>query len=70
MIEPVLSVKTAAEGLGLSYDSARRIFSLESGVLKIGQPTRRVGHGYKRRYYSLRIPLSVFERVKDRYAAK
>lgn len=70
MTEPVLTLKQAAEGLGVSYDSARRIFSAEKGVLRIGQESRQIGRKYRRRYFLLRIPQSVFSRVQDRLTVK
>jgi len=39
------------------------MFADEPGVLRIGEPSRRVGRKLTRRYYSLRIPHSVAERV-------
>jgi hypothetical protein len=68
--EPPLSINNAAERLGVSSDTSRRIFNDEPGVIKIGQPSRKVGRGYRRRYYTIRIPLAVFERVRDRLQQK
>ena len=68
--EDVLTVAEIAVLLRLSKDTTRRIFLDEPGVLKIGQPTRLVGRKYRRRYFVLRIPTSVFERVRDRLRQK
>jgi len=65
-IEPHLSVPYIAEKLDLGEDLVRRLFAEEPGVLHIGYPTRLVGRKYRRRYVTLRIPLSVFLRVRDR----
>jgi hypothetical protein len=67
---PPLTVRDAGDRLGFSSDTARRIFADEPGVLRFGHETRRNGRRYKRRYYSLRIPLSVFLRVQDRLRQK
>jgi hypothetical protein len=64
--EPSLTVKEIADGWQISRDSVRRIFSDEPGVLRIGHETRLVGRKYKRRYFTLRIPRSVYLRVLDR----
>ena len=52
-----------AERLALSQSKIRRMFQDEPGVVKVGQPSRRLGRKLKRRYYTLRIPHSVYERV-------
>jgi hypothetical protein len=41
----------------------RKVFYDESGVLLIGEPSRRVGKKLKRSYLTMRIPHSVAERV-------
>lgn len=51
---------------GLSDTKIRRLFQDEPGVLKIGEPSRRLGRKLKRSYYSLRIPESVALRVHER----
>jgi hypothetical protein len=52
----------------------RRLFIDEPGVLHLSQPTRLLRRGdqskYVRRYGTIRIPESVFERVRDRLTAK
>jgi hypothetical protein len=53
------SVKQVAELWGLSPDAIRRIFRGQPGVVEI----QRNRPGNKRRYKTLRIPLSVVERV-------
>jgi hypothetical protein len=70
VIEQYLSVADISPKLRLSDDKVRRLFIGEPGVLKIGEPTRRVGRTYRRRYFTLRIPVSVFERVQDRLRQK
>jgi DNA-binding transcriptional regulator LsrR (DeoR family) len=59
-----------AEKLCISKDKARRMFANEPGVVKIGNPSRRLGRVLKRRYYTLRIPESVAERVIARMTTK
>lgn len=51
---------------GFSPTKIRRIFEGETGVLRIGAPSRRCGHRLKRSYFTLRIPQSVAERVHRR----
>ena len=65
-IEQCLSPEQIAGKLGMSTDKVRRLFVDEDGVLHIGHPTLQKGRGYKRRYFTLRIPISVFLRVQDR----
>jgi hypothetical protein len=62
-IEQHFTVDQIAEKLALSTDKVRRIFQEEPGVLKVGEPSRRLGRKLKRRYYSLRIPESAVIRV-------
>ena len=50
---------------GVSAETIRSIFREEEGVLKIGS----TGARYKRGYQTLRIPLSVAERVHTRLSA-
>jgi hypothetical protein len=64
--EPTLTVRDIAQHWRKSADTIHRLFANEPGVLRFGHPTQRRGRTYKRRYFSLRIPLSVFERVRDR----
>ena len=52
--------------LALSQSKVRRMFQNEPGVVKIGEPSRRLGRKLKRRYFTLRIPHSVYERVIKR----
>jgi hypothetical protein len=54
-----------AEAWGVSTETIRQIFRLESGVLKLGK----TGGRYKRGYVTLRIPNEVAERVHRRLAA-
>jgi len=60
------SPKQIAEAWAVSTAKARRMFQNEPGVIRIGEPSRRLGRKLKRRYYSLRIPQSVVERVHAR----
>jgi hypothetical protein len=53
----------------LSETKIRRLFEMEPGVLRIGEPSRRVGRKLKRSYYTLRIPESVALRVHRRLTA-
>ncbi len=66
-VERHYSVAQVAERLTYSDDKVRRLFENEPGVLKIGNPSRRMGRALKRRYYTLRIPESVVIRVLARY---
>lgn len=50
----------------LSPTKIRRMFENEPGVLRIGEPSRRVGRRLKRTYHSMRIPQSVADRVHKR----
>jgi hypothetical protein len=65
--EPHYSPKVLAERWELSGTMVHRMFENEPGVLRIGQPSRRMGRILKRRYYTLRIPHSVAERVHQRH---
>lgn len=53
------TVNEIAEAWAVSYDTVRRIFIDEPGVLKLGAQGRRK----KRDHLMLRIPASVAERV-------
>jgi hypothetical protein len=55
-----------AKNLSLSDTMIRRMFENEPGVIRVGQPSRRLGSKLKRRYYTLRIPKSAAERVYAR----
>jgi hypothetical protein len=59
-----------ADRLAISVDKVRRMFQDEPGVVKIGEPSRRLGRALKRRYYTLRIPASVAARVIARMTTK
>lgn len=65
-IEQVLTVAEIATAWKKSEDVVRRIFLDEPGVLRFGHGTLLAGRKYRRRYFSLRIPLSVFQRVEAR----
>ena len=59
-----------AEMWGLSATKIRCMFREEAGVVRIGEPSRRTGRSLTRRYYTLRIPESVAERVHNRLTSK
>lgn len=69
-VERTLSVQDAAGLLKLSDSKVRRIFQDEPGVIRIGEPSKRLGSKLKRRYYTLRIPESVYQRVIARMQVK
>jgi hypothetical protein len=69
-VDAPLTVQDAGDRLGFSSDTARRMFEDEPGVIKLGLPSRKVGRKYRRRYFTIRIPLAVFERVRDRLQQK
>ena len=66
VIEQCLTVGDISTKLRLSDDTVRRMFEGEAGLLKVGHETQRIAKGYRRRYFTLRIPLSVYLRVQDR----
>jgi hypothetical protein len=55
-----------AAQLELSTDTIYRLFADEEGVIRIGHESKRVGRKLRRSYWTLRIPRSVFLRVRDR----
>lgn len=55
---------------GLSESKIRRMFQAEPGVMRIGEPSRRVGRTLKRSYFTMRIPESVAQRVHQRLTRK
>jgi hypothetical protein len=59
-----------AERWGLSPTKVRRMFMDEPDVMKIGEPSQRVGRKLKRSYFSLRIPESVVNRVPQRLLSR
>src|ERR1035437_2891150 len=69
-LEPMLTVGRIATAWSTSTDTVRRAFEFGEGVLKIGDETQRSAKGYRRRYFTLRIPLSVYLRVQDRLQQK
>jgi hypothetical protein len=69
-LEPCLSAEQIADCWGKSKDTVRRIFAEEEGVLWFGHQTLPKGRSYKRRYYSMRVPMSVFLRVQDRLRSR
>jgi AraC-like DNA-binding protein len=58
--------KEIAQRWGLSESKVRRMFEVEPGVLRIGEPSRRVGRKLRRAYFIIRIPESVALRVHRR----
>ena len=60
------AVTEVAEMWNLSPDKVREIFEREPGVLVIGDRNPR----HKRRYFTLRIPQTVLQRVHHRLATK
>ena len=63
--EPHLTPQQLAEKWGVSVQTIRSVFQNEEGVLKIGRDGTRT----RRTYKTLRIPLSVAERVHRRLSA-
>jgi hypothetical protein len=55
-----------AERWSISVSKVIGLFENEPGVLRIGQPSRRMGRVLKRGYFTMRIPESVVERVHQR----
>ena len=55
---------------GLSPSKIRRMFEDEPGVLRIGEPSRKVGRALKRSCYTMRIPESVAQRVHARLTSR
>ncbi len=63
------TVKELAEWWRLSDTKVRLLLQDEPGVMKIGEPSRRLGRKLRRRYYTLRVPESVARRVHERLTA-
>jgi hypothetical protein len=61
-LERHFSIKEIAELWGLCENSVRELFKEEPGVIRIQRPRSR----YKRAYTTLRIPMSVLDRVHRR----
>jgi hypothetical protein len=59
------SIQEVAEIWGLCENSVRELFRNEPGVLRIERPKSR----YKRGYVTVRIPLSVLQRVHRRMSS-
>ena len=68
-LERHLTPQELADLWNLHPSKIRRMFENESGVLRIGEPSRRVGRTLKRSYHTMRIPQSVAERVYKKLAA-
>ena len=69
-LERHYKVSEIAEMWKMSDETVRKLFLNEPGVLVFGEGSRLVGRRYKRRYFSLRIPESVLERVQKRLLEK
>jgi hypothetical protein len=69
-LEKHIEPKELAEIWVLSPQMIRSIFIDEPGVLLIGEPSGRVGKKLKRSYFTMRIPLSVVERVHQRRSTR
>jgi hypothetical protein len=65
VMEKHFTPQELAKAWGASVQTIRQIFEREEGVLKIG----RSGTRTRRRYFTLRIPESVAERVHTRLSA-
>jgi predicted transcriptional regulator len=66
MLEKHYTVQEIAAAWNVSEETVRRFFRDEPGVMHIGKPTSSAGRKYKRRYFVLRIPESVMEKVRAR----
>jgi hypothetical protein len=55
-LEKHYSPQEVAKFWGLSPDTIRKLFQDEPGVLKVGEPSRRLEQKLKRSYITLRIP--------------
>jgi hypothetical protein len=64
--EEVFTVAEIAIRWKRSGAAVTRQFIDEPGVLRFGHPTLLKGRKYRRRYFSIRVPKSVLERVEDR----
>lgn len=65
VLEVHFTVAEIADKWKLSHVKVQHIFQDEPGVLKLGHPSRLVGKNLQRRYFTLRIPESVFLRVQN-----
>jgi hypothetical protein len=63
-VEPLLTIREAADALRWSYDTARRYFKDQPGVLVKHQSSR-----YKRPYRTYMIPRSVLHREWQKMAS-
>jgi hypothetical protein len=68
--EPHFAPKDLAVLWRLSDTKIRRMFEDEPGVLREGEPSRRLGRKLKRRYFTMRIPESVAIRVHRQLSTK
>ena len=69
-LEACLSAEQIAGCWGKSEDTVRRVFAEEPGVLWFGHGSLLKGRSYKRRYFSMRVPMSVFLRVQDKLRSR
>jgi hypothetical protein len=60
--EPYLTPAEIAQRWRMSVDSVVRLFEHEPGILILGNPTSK----HRRRYRTIRIPISVLARVEKR----
>jgi hypothetical protein len=61
--EQYFTVEEIAQRMAFSRSKVRRLFQNEPGVLKVGNPSRRIAGKLKRRYYNLRISQGAYDRV-------
>lgn len=64
--DPYMTIGAIADGLGVSRDTASRLFGRLPGVIDLG---RSEDTQTKRRYRVLRVPRSVFEKYLRDHAA-
>lgn len=70
MLEKHFTIDEIAEAWGFSGETVRRIFRNEPGVLLLGEGSRRVGGKLRRRYFVMRVPQTVLDRVWSRLLQK
>ncbi len=64
------TVEEVARRLAFSTSKIRRMFENEPGVIKVGNPSRRLSGKLKRRYYTLRIPQSAYDHMIKRCSGR
>jgi hypothetical protein len=68
-VERCYKIREIARRWNVSDGTVRKVFADQPGVLRIGKPSRLVFvpyKKYKRRYWTMRIPESVFRQVENR----